>query len=109
MPTERQIVDAYTRRALLLLRVGHGLSAAAARDLRALAKELRAMLGGVDLQAMGRRDLAALLRAIDATIVARYDAIAAAQMAELDALQGAEAAWAARAGALPSTGAAQAF
>ena len=61
MPTERAIVDAYTRRALLLLRVGRGLGQDAAAELRKLGKELRAILGGAEINALGRRELTAIL------------------------------------------------
>lgn len=103
MPSERELVDAYTRRALLLLRVAGGFGADATAELRALAKDLRALLADADLPALGRRDFTTLLREIEAAIVARYGVIAAAQIADLAALLGTEAAWAAQTGALPRT------
>lgn len=103
MPSERELVDAYTRRALLLLRVAGGFGADATAELRALAKDLRALLADADLPALGRRDFTTLLREIEAAIVARYGVIAAAQIADLSVLLGTEAAWAAQTGALPRT------
>lgn len=94
MPSERAIVDAYTRRALLLLRVGRGLGRDAATELRKLAKELRVILGGASVGELGRRDLAALLREVDAAIVARYAIIVETQASELALLAEVEAGWA---------------
>lgn len=96
MPTEQQLVDAYTRRALLLLRVGRGMGVDAAHDLRALAKQLRRLLADADLPDMGRRDLAALLREIDALVQARYADLATRQSEALATLAATEAAWAGR-------------
>ena len=76
MPTERQLVDAYTHRALLLLRVADGVVADASKELRDLADDLRRLLATVDLSAMGRRDLTRLLRDIEEAIDERYEAIA---------------------------------
>lgn len=95
MPTERAIVDAYTRRALLLLRVGRGLGQDAAAELRKLGKELRAILGGAEINALGRRELTALLREVDAAIAQRYASIAEQQAEELANLAEIEAQWAA--------------
>lgn len=101
MATERQLVDAYTRRALQRVRVGNGWSRDAQHDLRELANELRALLAGVDLSAIGRRDMVALLRDIEAAIVGRYTALSdrlADDLAELTAI---ESAWATRTADLP--------
>jgi|GEM_PF-1751770 len=95
MPTERQIVDAYTRRALLLLRVANGIADDAVRRLRKLANELRALLAGVDMSALGRRDLAALLRDIEAAIAACYDGIDGETSDATDQIEDDEAQWAA--------------
>jgi len=95
VPTERAIVDAYTRRALLLLRVGRGLGQDAAAELRKLGKELRAILGGAEINALGRRELTALLREVDAAIAQRYASIAEQQAEELANLAEIEAQWAA--------------
>ena len=100
MPAERALVDAYTRRALLLLRVANGLGADAGRELRALARDLRRLLADADLQAMGRRDLAALLREIETAIANRYSAIAEHQTQALYDLARTESAWATKTGHL---------
>ena len=101
MPSERAIVDAYTRRALLLLRVGRGLGRDATDELRKLARDLRRELSDVDLGRMGRRDLNALLRAVNEAIADRYVALAAAQATALATLGSTEAGWATQAGGLP--------
>lgn len=95
MLPERAIVDAYTRRALLLLRVANGTSSSAESRLRKLADELRRLLAGVDLSALGRRDLAALLRDIEAAIAACYDDIESDTSGDLDEVEDDEEQWAA--------------
>lgn len=100
MPTERQIVDAYTRRALELIRLANSVDGSVQRDLRTLARELRAMLGGVDLPAMGRREVSALLRRIDAAIQSAYSAISARQYETMAVILATDAAWARRASGL---------
>lgn len=95
MRTERQIVDAYTRRALLLLRVANGITADAERRLRKLADELRGLLGGLDLSALGRRDLAALLRDVEAAIDACYEDIDNETTSSIDQVGDDEYTWAA--------------
>ncbi len=100
MPTERQIVDAYTRRALLLLRVARGIAADNDKELRALANDLRAAIVGADLSALGRRDLSALLRTLGDAIEARYAAISIHSAASLAQLAAIESAWATRVGEL---------
>lgn len=100
MPTERAIVDAYTRRALLLLRVGGGQRARVTRELRALARDLRAVLAGIELAALGRRELSALLREVEALVQARYAAIAEQQAVDAATIMATDAAWAVRASGL---------
>lgn len=95
MPTERQIVDAYTRRALLLLRVASGIAAGAEIRLRKLARDLRALLADVDFSALGRRDLAALLRDVEAAIAACYADIGNAVADDLEQVADDEEQWAA--------------
>lgn len=94
MPTEQAIIDAYTRRALLLLRVGAGFGEDAIADLRKLARTLRGLIAGSDLSALGRRELAALLREVETAITDAYAGIAQAQAASLAELAAADAAWA---------------
>lgn len=95
MLSERAIVDAYTRRALLLLRVGGGLGEEAIAELAALARDLRGVIAGADLSSLGKRDMAALLRDIETAIDDAFARIAEAQQTRLDELGDTEAAWAA--------------
>lgn len=96
MISERRIVDAVTRRALLLLRVAGGIAAWADAELRRLAHDLRALIAGVDWSTLGRRDMAALLRDVEAAITARYAAIGERVADDLSELGDDEERWAAR-------------
>ncbi|MGE0209888.1 MAG: minor capsid protein [Lysobacteraceae bacterium] len=79
------------------------------RELRALAGELRGLLAGQDVTAVGKRELAALLRDIEAAIDGRYAAIAQRADEEIRELAAIEAAWAQQASRLPRPASASAI
>lgn len=97
MPTQAAIARRYTDRALQLIRVGNGQAADVRRELRTLATELRQLLAGVDVSALGKRALGALLRDVEAAIAGRYLAIANQQLAAAAEIIAIEAEWARRA------------
>ena len=101
MPTEQQAVDAYTRRALQLVRAGNSANRDAARQLRALSAELRHLLAVVTPAELSRSELRTLLSEIDRVITARYDAMAADSIESMRDLVEIEAQWAQRALRLP--------
>lgn len=93
MLTAQQILDQLVRRGLSLVRVSNGLSSDADTELLKLTRDLRALLvSGVD--GIGRRELLALLREIDAAIATRFGIIGAAQDDAARDLLAAEAAFA---------------
>lgn len=96
MTTEDQLARAYTARALHLIRVGNGQVAEIRRELQALSRELRTLLAGEDVSALGRRALRALLGDIEAAVAGRYLEIANHQLAAAAELIAIEAGWAQR-------------
>lgn len=103
-PTPREIARRYTRRAFSVLRVAAGLASAADRDVARLGRQLQAIVAGYDLEDIGRSDLAALLREVEAAVALAYGTIGAWQLASITELLEIEATWAARAlgGSAPS-------
>jgi len=85
----------YTRRAFSVLRVAGGLADAADRDVARLGRELIALIAGADVGELGRRDLAALLRDIDARIATAFGTLGASQVEAVREVLRIEAAWAA--------------
>ena len=88
-----------------MLRVAAGLSASADSAVGRLGRQLQRIVAGSDIGELGRRDLSALLREIDATIAAAYAALGAEQVAAVRELLAIESAWAA--GVLQGTPAAE--
>lgn len=101
-PTNQEVADAYTRRALLLIRYANNLTSRSTAELSALGKQLRALLLASETPT-GIRDLAALIRAADDLIQPRYQLLSTNIASELRDLIAIESAWAAQAG---NTGAA---
>lgn len=101
MPTQAAIARRYTERALQLIRVGNGQAADVRQALRALAGELRQLLAGVEVDALSRRALRALLADIEAAVAGRYRDIANQQLAAAAELIAIEAEWAQQASDFP--------
>lgn len=93
--TPAEIARRYTRRAFSVLRVAAGLAAAADAEVARLGRALQRMIGGEDVPELGRRDLQALLREIEAAVAAAYATLGAAQIEAVRELLAIEAGWAA--------------
>lgn len=100
MPTEQQITDAYTARALRLIRFSNGVTEDALGRLRGLARDIRRELADEDLSRLGRRELKALLTRVSLAVVVTFDAISTHQTTQFAQLLRTESKWAAKAGAL---------
>lgn len=98
MPTNAELLRAYTARGLQLIRVGNGLDAAAQKELTALAADIRRLLAEITPGSAGGA-VDAVLGEIEARVVARYAEIIAAQAKSLADLSVVEAEFARRAGA----------
>lgn len=98
MPTNAELLRAYTARGLQLIRVGNGLDSAAQKELTALALAIRRLLAETPPATAGTRALTAMLGDIEASIIARYAEISAAQIASQIELAGIEAEFARRVG-----------
>ena len=96
-PTPEHIASRYTRRAFSVLRVAAGLSSSADTAVARLGRELQRIVAGEDLSELGRRDLSALLREIEAAVVASYARLGAEQVAAVRELLTIEAEWSANA------------
>ena len=90
-----ELARRYTRRAFSVLRVASGLADAADRDVARLGRALIALIAGADVGELGRRDLAALLREIDARIASAFSTLGASQIDAVREVLRIEAAWAA--------------
>ncbi len=93
--TPEEIARRYTRRAFSVLRVAGGLADEADADVRRLGRRIQAAIAEYELSDIGRRDLAALIRALEEAITAAYAATGAAQVAAVREVLAIEAAWAA--------------
>lgn len=93
-PTPAEIASRYTRRAFSVLRVAGGLADSADADVRRLGRDLVRLIQGADIASLGRRDLAELLRDIEARIAAAYSALGSAQLGAVREVLSIEAAWA---------------
>ncbi len=82
-PTDVEVADRYTRRALLLIRYANYLNNPVDAALADLALKLAKLLCGAGLQDITPRSLAALLRAAEAEITTTFEAIAETQQAAL--------------------------
>jgi len=94
-PTPEEIARRYTRRAFSVLRVAGGLADEANADVRRLGRRILAAIAEYELADIGRRDLSALVRSLEAIITAAYALTGAAQVAAVREVLAIEAAWAA--------------
>lgn len=76
MATNAEIRRRYIRRALELIRAANGMNAEAQAELRAIARELRALLAQESLAGMGTRQVSAVAAEVEAIVVSRYALIA---------------------------------
>lgn len=93
-PTPAEIASRYTRRAFSVLRVAGGLADSADADVRRLGRDLVRLIQGADIAGLGRRDLAELLRDVEARIAAAYSVLGSAQLGAVREVLSIEAAWA---------------
>lgn len=93
MLTADQALDVLVRRGLSLVRVANGLAREVDAELSRLVRDLRPLLAA-GVGGIGRRELLALLRELDAAITARFGVIASAQDGAARDLLAAEAAFA---------------
>ena len=96
-PSPAELASRYTRRAFSVLRVAAGLSDSADTAVGRLGRQLQRIVAGEDVADLGRRDLSALLREIEAAITAAYATLGAEQVAAVREVLGIEAEWAANA------------
>lgn len=96
-PTPAELASRYTRRAFSVLRVAAGLSDSADTAVGRLGRQLQRIVAGEDVPELGRRDLSALLREIEAAITAAYATLGAEQVAAVREVLSIEAEWAANA------------
>lgn len=94
MTTEREVVDAYTKRALKLIRFANGLTADAINEIRDLAKEIRSELAYAGLDSIGKRELNALFNRIVEAISVALGKISESQAGKIAALIAVDAQWA---------------
>lgn len=94
-PTPAEIASRYTRRAFSVLRVAGGLADSADRDVHRLGRRITGLVLSDDVGELGRRDLAALLREVEAAIAEAYATLGASQAAAVREVLAIEAAWAA--------------
>jgi hypothetical protein len=97
-PTDVEVADRYTRRALLLIRYANYLNNPVDAALADLALKLAKLLRGAGLQDITPRPLAALLREAEAEITTTFGTIAETQQAALVDLVTVEAEFAQAAG-----------